>query len=224
MPKLQKIVLFLMTICVSCVGLGQVVNYDFVQPVPPEYGNILSIPPKLFGNYRDTSGNQEITVKARGIYISSNIYGSISREEIRESSKYEVRNDHIFGINEYDSLPCTLEGENYYFGLRKTTELFSFNGANTLRKQNIDRLDNNYILCFSENGYWLPMLLNFTDNKLIIYNPSFDDVENAFDVIADKFREEKEGVTRIHLHPGGEEWEKIDLSLYFSHPTVYLRE
>ena len=223
MPKIQKILLII-SVIISFNSFGQVVNYDFIQPLPPGDNNILSIPPKLIGEYASDSSNQKIIVKARGIFMESNIYGSISKEEIRESSKYDVRNNFIFGINEYDSLPCILEGEVYFFGMRKTTELFSFNGINTLRKWDTDKLEHNYILCYPENGYWLPMLFSFSGNKLIISNPSFDDVEAAFSIIIDKFTEEKEGVTRVHLHPNADEWKQIDLSTYFIHKTVYIRE
>lgn len=224
MPKIQKILFLSIALMFSMSNYAQVVNYNFIQPLPPGDNNILSIPPKLIGEYASDSSNQKIVVKARGIFMESNVYGSISREEIRENSKYEVRNDHIFGVSDHDSLPCILEGENYFFGIRKTTELFSFNGTNTLRKWDPDKMDHDYILCYPENGYWLPMLLSFSGNKLIISNPSFDDVKEAFSTIIDKFTEEGEGVTHIHLHPSSEEWSRIDLKTYFIHQTVYTRE
>jgi hypothetical protein len=108
--------------------------------------------------------------------MESVIFGSVTREQIRENSQYEVRNDHIFGVSAYDSLPCVLEGETYWFGMTKTTELFSFNGANTLRKWNENQKDYLYVLSYEENGYWLPMVLEFTDKGLIVYSPSFDEV------------------------------------------------
>lgn len=221
MPKVQKNIFLSIALMFSCAVLSQVTHYDFVQPLPPDGNNILSIPPKIQGTYALDSSNQEIIVKSRGIYMESNIYGSISKEEIRENSQYDVRNEHIFGINDYDSIPCVLEGENYFFGMRKTTELFSFNGKNTLRKANVESLTTDYILCYEENGYWLPMLLSFSGNKLIISNPSFDDVPEAFAGIIDRFTEKHETVTRIHLHPSNEEWSSIDLPSYFAHQTHY---
>lgn len=217
--KKFPVLIFFLTIFSSVHG--QIISYDFVQPIPPGNGNVLSIPPKLFGEYKAENDNRKIIVKARGIFMESIIFGSVTREQIRENSQYEVRNDHIFGVSDYDSLPCVLEGETYWFGMTKTTELFSFNGDNTLRKWNESQNDYVYVLSYEENGYWLPLVLEFTDKGLIVYSPSFDEVPQAFDFVVDKFTEKRENAPRIHLHVNQSDWEKIDRKTYFSIATRY---
>jgi hypothetical protein len=224
MPKVQKFVSFSISCFISFVTFSQVTNFDFVQPLPPNGTSILSIPPKITGTYENEKGNQIITVKTRGIYLESTVYGSISKEDVREKSEYDVRNGYLFGVFENDSIPCVLDKETYYFGYRKTTEVFSFNGESSLRKSDSDKLDQTYILCYKENGYWVPLILRFTTSKLTLSSPSFDEVEEAFDEITDKFQEVEESITFVHLHPTADEWKKIDLQRYFKHKSVYIKQ
>lgn len=203
--------------------LAQQKTYDFVVPLPPESRNLMAIPPKLYGTYLDTTSKQKIIVKSRGVFIQHTIYGQLPEIVVDTSSRYEVRNESIFGVVEGDSLPCFKKDSIYYFGMLKTSEIFSFNGKNGMRKIDENQDDYQYFVCSETNGYWVPMILVFEGNKLTIKRPLFEELENPFQNIVVQFNEEKNNLIYIHLHPTPEEWKQIDLTKYFGADQVFVR-
>jgi hypothetical protein len=222
-----KVVNFLMFFCVILSinqGFSQQLTYDFVVPLPPESSDLMAIPPKLFGVYLDTATDQKITVKQRGIFMSKTVYGQLPVSLVDTSSVYKVRNQSIFGIVENDSLPCFKKDSLYYFGMVKSSEIFSFNGDNSMRKLDENQDDYSYFICSKENSYWLPMILRFQDDKLSIERPLFEDMKNPFENIVVKFHEKKNQLTFVHLNPSLEEWKTIDMSTYFGDKQDFIQK
>lgn len=223
MTKLVKYLLIIGLIFNLTSVFSQQKTYDFVVPLPPESHNLMAIPPKLFGIYIDSSTQQKIIVKQRGIFIQRTIYGQLPVSVVDTSSVYEVRNESIFGIVENDSLPCFKKDSTYYFGMLKTSEVFSFNGENAMRKVDINQDDYEYFVCSKADEYWIPMILEFQNKQLIIKRPLFEEMENPFANIVVQFNEEKNNLNYIHLHPSLEEWNQLDLNQYFGESKVFLR-
>jgi hypothetical protein len=212
------------TFVIFTSSFSQQISYDFVIPLPPESSNLMAIPPKLFGVYQDSAQKQIITVKQRGIFMQTTVYGQLPVAVVDTSTKYKVRNESIFGIVENDSLPCFKKDSIYYFGMHKTSEIFSFNGENAMRKVDVNQDNYDYIVCFKENTYWIPMILSFQGDKLSIKRPLFEEIDAPFENVVVKFHENKNQLTFVHLNPSLEEWNTLDLSTYFGEDTIFLRK
>src|SRR5690606_18174277 len=85
------------------------------------------------GLYKNANSLLSYEINEEGIFIVSVNINSISRQTIRESSNYTIRNNHIFGVlgNE-DSIRCILEGENYYFGVKNRVQIIGGSAKNKL--------------------------------------------------------------------------------------------
>ena len=87
-------------------------------------------------------------IDEKGISIVTVAIASITREQVRESSKLQVRGNYLFGIKANDSVPCALEGENYYYGIESKLVIAGEGSMNTLIKIN----SNKYVINFHEGS------------------------------------------------------------------------
>lgn len=191
-------------------GYSQI-SYEFMQPLPPESQRINSLDKSLHGIYKSDSSAIVFEINAAGIFTRNLVIHSISRETVRETSKYQVKGDYIFGIAEGDSLPCVLDGENYYFGVTRRDTLISSSSKNELRKLSA----NEYILNFFENGAYTPCLLKLESGKMSIKYFDYASDSNPFSGIKSKQSKTEEQGTYIYLLPTLKEWKKIDNKLIF---------
>ena len=92
-----------------------------------------SFEPVKFGKYelKEEAGNEArvaagdwMVIDATGIYREKNKLMTMPKSEVRENSKYTVRNGWMHGVMENDSIPCHLEEETYYFLIPYKTYLF----------------------------------------------------------------------------------------------------
>lgn len=201
---MRKIIIF---ICLLSIQFGRAqVSYEFIQPLPPESPRITSMDKTLHGIYKSDSSEIVFEINAAGIFTRNLVIHSISRETVRETSTYQVKGDYIFGISEADSLPCVLDGENYYFGVTRRDTLISLTGKNELRKLSA----NEYILNFFENGAYTPCLMKFESGKLFINYFDYATDTNLFSAIKSKQTKTEEQGTYVYLLPTLKEWKKID--------------
>jgi hypothetical protein len=187
------------------------VSYEFMQPLPPESARINSVDKTLHGIYKSDSSDIVFEINSAGIYTRNLVIHSISRETVRETSKYQVKGDYIFGIAEADSLPCVLDGENYYFGVTRRDTLINMMSKNELRKLSA----NEYILNFYENGSYTPCLLRLESGKLSIKYFDYSTDTNPFALIKTKQSKTEAEGTYVYLLPTLKEWKKIDSKLIF---------
>jgi len=118
--------------------------------------------PNNHNTMRITAGDKLI-IGERGIYIAKNKLLSISREEVRENSKYRVKNSYLHGVITNDSIPVIIEDDSYYFLMPTKTYLFdNENTAQSLWKTPTDFL----IYTKENNGYFSILKLNFSANNL----------------------------------------------------------
>lgn len=203
---------------------GQTKTYDFVTALPPESADLMAIPPKLYGEYYDSVSEQTVTVKQRGIFTSKTVYGHLPFQAINDTSSYQFRNNLLFGVVKNDSLPCFLKDSVYYFGMVKKSELFSFNGSSTMRKVNVEQNNYDYLISFQEKGYWIPMILSFEEDRIVLKRAVFEELEDPFSNIVVRFHEEKNGLMYIHLHPSLDEWESLPLNDYFKAEQTFMKK
>lgn len=151
---------------VFCVFLVNAQNsYYFAEPLPSVNMKVERVSEKYFGTYVSGDGNLEYQFDANGLTLISVSVASMSRETIRESSKYSVRNGYIFGVEAGDSLPCVLEGELYWFGVRNRDAFVGALCPNILTKTSDA---STYVLNVFNNGRYVPQLLHFRGNKLTV--------------------------------------------------------
>ena len=173
----------------------------------------------LFGMYESNNKETFYEFKEDGIWIISTLFSSISRETIRESSKYTVRNGYIFGVVEDDSLPCELEGERYYFGMRNKEQIIGGNSKNVLKK--IDQ--STFVINFYENGGYTPSLFSFAGNKLSVQHFDYETGTTLFDTIEKKSNKMIERMDYITLSPTEKEFSKMGLTSILSEKIVYIK-
>lgn len=194
------------------------ISYDFGAPVPPSGELNISLSPMYYGVYSNPSSPVAYEISSNGIFIITTNITAISRETIRESSKYQVRNNHIFGVHEEDSIPCVLEGENYYFGIKNKDQIVGGFSKNQLIQQSA----NEYILNFEENGKYVPMFIKITPEGLAISQFDYTSDTKGFKKIDKKVSVQKD-IEFITLYPTVEEWKKLKLNEFQTEAIIYKR-
>lgn len=201
----------------SLLGLRAQVSYDFGITLPPNGEQTLTVSDAYFGTYSNPDSPLKYEFSEEGIFILSININSISRKTIRESSQYEVRNNHIFGVSK-DSIPCVLEGENYYFGIRHKEQIAGQGSMNRL----IRVAPNEYVLNYEENGTYIPTMISFSASGLSVRQFDYESETKAFGKIKERTSSVK-AIEFITLYPTTEEWAKLKLEDIFGLPVVYVR-
>jgi hypothetical protein len=200
----MKIIGFVAFILVAFSGKSQL-SYDFAQPLPPEGKTVSAVSKPYFGNYSSDKVDIDYEFTAEGIFAVSIIYNSISRETIRESSQYRVKDGYLFGIAPEDSVPCYQQGEYYHFGLRFREQIIGGESKNVLTKLN----ETTYILNFEDNGHYTPSLIEFKGKELALRHFTYADSTELFDGITLKTEKPFNELTYVTLEPTLSEWKAI---------------
>jgi len=195
------------------------VSYQFMQPLPPETEDLRSVDQKYFGIYQSDASEIKYEVSAAGIFTRNLVIHSISRETVRETSKYRIQGDYIFGVHQTDSLPCVLEGENYYFGVERRDTVVAGNSNNKLRKV----AANEYVISFEEEGLFTPCLIVFSGNSMSIRYFDYPAEDPIFKSIKSQQTSVDLGMNTIYLLPTLKEWKKLDRSKMFGKTIDFKR-
>ncbi len=202
----MKIVGFLVAVFSVFFVNGQN-SYYFAEPLPTASMKVNSVAEKYFGSYAINNGTLEMQFDATGITLVSVTVGSISRETVRESSKYNVRNGFIFGVEVGDSVPCVLNEEHYYFGIRNHDEFVGATSKNVLTKTNDPAI---YVLNVFENGRYVPQLLHFKGNKLVVSHFDYSgETTDEFGYIVSQETLQLGGLNLVILKPENSDFDRI---------------
>lgn len=194
-------------------------SYDFATPLPPEGQQTNSIAKPYFGTYSSDKIDIDYEFSADGVFAVSTLYSSISRETIRESSKYRVENDFLFGVKEDDSIPCILEGEFYYFGIKSREQIVGGSTKNILTKIS----ETAYILNFEDNGHYTPSLFEFKGKELSIRHFSYEESANSFDAISLRTEKPSKDYTYVTLEPSLAEWNALSRDSILGEKLFFMR-
>ena len=197
----MKIIGLLTSVFLTFFSIGQK-SYYFSSPLPTTSAKVANVDAQHFGLYKSESAAYSYEISEDGIFIISTSISSMSRESVRESSSYSVRNNYIFGVLKDDSIPCVLDGERYYFGIRNKDVLINSASSNALTKISSGK----YVLNHSENGLFTPSLLSFEGNKLIIEDFSYEFETSAFEHIQEQKTTPAEHFDIVILTPTREEF------------------
>jgi hypothetical protein len=194
-------------------------SYDFSITLPPNSHEISAVPKSFFGVYSSDSADIDYEFSAKGVFAISTIYNQISRETVRESSKYRVENGYIFGVQKDDSIPCILEGEYYVFGIKNREQII----GGTAQHKLVQLTPNSFIVNFKENGTFTPSLFEFKGKTLSVRHFTYESEATVFDGIASKKTAASNQMNTISLSPTLEEWNKIPLASIMTSPTLFKR-
>lgn len=200
----MKIFGLIASLLIALFSIGQQ-SYYFSNPLPSLMNQVRSVDTKLFGTYSSSTISRSYEFKQNGIYILSTAINSITREVIRESSKYDVRNGFIFGVLENDSLPCVLENDRFYFGVLHKEVLVGESTEAVLTRVS----KNEYIINFYENGNYTPAILKFQGSKLILQDFSYEFETDVFNHIVNQKSIDTEFHEMIILTPTIEEYKLL---------------
>jgi len=155
---------------------------------------------------RNAAG-EYLVADASGIYLEKNKLLFITREQVREEGKYQVRNGYLFGVVENDSIPTALEGENYYFLIPSKTYLYDMKkGPSTL----FEGLNpGEYLLVTPEpDEYYSVIYFKFSNGKLDVKELIFNTEVCNIETVQEKEIIKGDFNTYI-LTPTKEEWQTI---------------
>ncbi len=184
----------------------------FKNPLPTREGKVLTVDVSNYGTYQTSDEMINYIFDENGVSVFSTTVSSISKEMIRETGKYDVRNGYLFGVVEGDSIPCVLEDGRYYFGLRNRQTIIGELERNQLTK--ISR--NEYILNTWEEGNFVPTYIRFTSNGCEFSYFDYDEDDLFFNNIKQKQTIEGEYFQVLILDPNQDETKKLLKEKIFS--------
>ena len=142
------------------------ISFYFHKDALFELSSATKVAPQQFGKYelKEAPGNEArraagnfIFVDETGIYLKKNKLLNISREEVRENSKYRVSKGWLHGVIENDSIPCALDGDMYFFLTPVKTYLFE---AEVGQQSLVQITDARYCIFSKEdNGFYSGVIL-----------------------------------------------------------------
>lgn len=196
-------------------------SYEFGNPLPIEAAALITTDPVHFGHYEGDNAQLKYEVNEQGIFIHTLNIQAISHETIRETGKYSVRNEHIFGVTE-DSIPYVFQDDNYYFGVRNTLKIAGDTSENKLTPNGAG----SYIINFKTDNGYTPALFEFRNNQLNISYFDYDSEGKMFRKIKEKqiIRSGENSLTTIVLLPTLREWQKISGKELFGEVQVFQKK
>ena len=182
-------------------------SYYFAEPLPSAGSQVDFVKEKYFGSYATKDGTITYQFNAEGITLVSTTFSAISKEIVRESADYTVRNGYIFGIEKNDSVPCVLEDGFYYFAVRNYDRFVGGASKNVLTSTSTPGL---YVLNIYDSGNYIPQLLRFDGKKLEVAHFDYDGEESGeFGYISEKDEVSLDGLNLVILKPEASDFDRI---------------
>lgn len=201
----MKIVGLIASVIVSFVSFSQN-SYYFSHPLLQNESSSIKIDSKFYGEYSSLDQPRHYEVSELGIHLVSTNISTISRTTIRESSKYKVRNGFILGVLKNDSVPCVLDGENYYFGIQNKELIVGIGSKNILTK--IDDFGN-YLVNTYEDGMYIPMKISFKSNEISVSYFDYESDTKSFKFINEQTSSKNKSFNIVVLSPTEKEIKRL---------------
>lgn len=216
----MKKIAFLSMLFVSFFSIGQT-SYYFSGAIPPDAPEAVAVDKRFHGTYKSEDG-RVYEINTEGIFVISVNISSISRETIRESSHYKIEGDYLYGVVENEAVPCVLEGENYYFGLKNKTELIGRNSINILKQSVQDK--GVYYINFPSEDAFVPTRLRFEKQKLQISSFDYELETELFNGIAARTVVPSNYSKLVLLQPTAAEFDALLEKGVFGTEITYTKE
>ncbi len=190
---------------------------------------LANIDPLYFGKFeleeskenalRNAAGDVLI-VDNSGVYLEKNKLLSISRTEVRENSKYIVKDGYLFGIIENDSLPVALENDAYYFLIPAKTYLYATDDKKSSLHNGLQKGEY-IVLTKEENSYYSALYIEFSGSTIALKELELN--AEDFDLRKTKSIKEIKAETLTYtIDPDKNEWPSI--MKCFSTYDLYLQK
>lgn len=209
---------FILLVTRSFEVSSQTTSFGFAEAVPPKAETVKAVDGRYFGVYKNEN-NVQYVFNETGVFTVSNIMSSISREKVRESSKYMVRGDYLFGIEEGDSTRYVLRDDRYYFGIESKTRVIGKGLKNKLTKSG-----NVYYINFYEDGNYYPSRVVFSADGLSLSHFDYPNGTDMFSVIEKSKKEIIGDLLKISLFPSAIEWKKLPLYSVFPIASTFKKQ
>lgn len=193
------------------------ISYEFSKPLPPGSESLTAPFAHHYGQYKSDKSDIFFELSADGIYSISTVVGSVSKDSVNENGKYIVRNNHIFGIHDTDSLPVALQGSRYYFGIRHREQIAGANSKNVLSKVS----NQTYLLNFYEDGGYVPCLISIVEGVLGIQYFDYASDTQMFAKVPKTVKKEEQFLTVLSLNPQREDFADINFMDMFNSERKY---
>lgn len=197
---------------------GQTTSFAFQKAMPPGVQEVTSVDTTLFGTYTNASGFTYV-FNEEGIFSQSTLLLYISEKMVRDSSKYEVRDNYLFGVVEDDSVICELKDGVYYYGLK---ELIPIHGKD--KKTVLTKEKDTYYLNYKEGNMYIPTRFTFEENKLSVCQFDYENETTAFEAIKKSTPVKEGNITHYLLSPTRTEWNGLDTKAIFSETEVFIKQ
>ncbi|MNJ83435.1 hypothetical protein D3C87_08530 [compost metagenome] len=214
----MKKVLLVFTLFVHLFSFSQK-TVQFSDPLPFGSPSQTTTDKIHFGKYKSSDSQTTYVIDEKGISIVTMAIASISREQVRESSKLQVRGNYLFGVKTNDSVPCVLEGENYYYGIESKLMIAGEGSLNTFTKLTANR----YVINFHEGSYFEPSLLSFSGGTMTIIHSELK-FQPLFESILQINTITRYGSEVAILAPTFEQWERLEKALFTGTKLLYTKE
>ncbi len=199
----MRLTIFLFLISQFSV-FGQV-SFDFKYPLPPNGKQIQHVDRPYYGIYSSDSSDISFEFNEDGIFSNTILVQSISRETVRESSKYRTSNGYLHGIVKNDSVMYIEQDDQYYFGIPQQSCILCEDSKNILMKSS----GTSYILNFSENGHFLPAQLTFEGSNFSIQYFDYETDTKSFKKLTVSAEKETDNLKLITLEPDLKQFSKL---------------
>lgn len=133
---------------------------------------------------RNAAG-EYLIVDASGIYLEKNKLLFITREQVRENSKYQIRDGYLFGVIENDSVLTALDGEKYYFLIPTKTYLFQAGVGPSIIYQGLST-DEYLVVTPEPNEHFSCIYFRFKGGALDIADLNFDKEGCSLNLVEEK--------------------------------------
>ncbi len=216
---------------ISCFSQEQEDIYSiyFNANAKPPTEKLIGIDERLHGTYnlvgknendmRVAAGN-DLIIDHTGVYLQKNTVLSISRTEIRENSKYTIRDGYLHGVIPNDSVMVALDGESYYFLLPQKSYLYEPNKTNPVIYEGLN-LNEYLVLSKESNGYLSALYISFSGEIIQLKQLDLDQKEFDFKLV--KHEKIMEGKIPVYiLNPSATDWKNI--LRYFSVYDTYSKQ
>ena len=149
------------------------------------------------------AAGESIFIDESGVYIEKNKVLSISREEVRENSKYTVTNGFLHGVLENDSLMVSQDGELFYFLM--PSKAYLFESSAKLFKLSADKF---IFFSSDDNRLFVPTIIERKNTGLQLYELIYPNEIFDFRSVKEQFTIAGSYTTYV-VDPNKEEWDKI---------------
>ena len=211
----MKIVAIITYLLISGIAFSQN-SYYFSNPLPTEEKKVQTVDKKWFGEYKDEVTSRMYSFTPEGLTIISTQISSVSKKMVRESSKYSVKKDFIYGVVENDSLRCVLDKGYYFFGIRSRDAVIYKNSSTQLTRIS----EREYMLNYEENGKYVPIKLVFSNGELTISEFDYDPSEQEFGFVQTQSESKINAQNIVVLSPSKPEFDQLN-SRFFKETSSF---